>query len=46
MGHYSIFTGVSAIFSNQFYVRYKTDAQEESKGFHLKWSGKKNLPGL
>ncbi|XP_063442726.1 deleted in malignant brain tumors 1 protein-like [Mytilus trossulus] len=38
MGHYTIFSGVKPIFGNQFYIRYRTNSQDESKGFHLQWS--------
>ncbi|CAC5384293.1 DMBT1 [Mytilus coruscus] len=38
LGHFTIFSGVTPIFGNQFYIRYKTNSQDESKGFHLRWS--------
>ncbi|XP_071141696.1 uncharacterized protein [Mytilus edulis] len=39
LGHFSGFSGTPfLLFSDKFYIRYKTNEEEESKGFNLTWS--------
>ncbi|XP_052085372.1 uncharacterized protein LOC127723000 [Mytilus californianus] len=39
LGHFTVFDGYPILlFSEQFYIRYKTNAAKESKGFNITWS--------